>query len=325
MANVTIAGGATNLPVASTIDGAADYLPIYTASALATQAINRNTLLGITSGPAGLTDTQALTNKTIGNTNTLTVKDGSFTLQSTADTTKQAKFSLTSITTGNTRTFTLPDLSDTVVTLTATQTLTNKTLTSATINTPTITNATISADALTGFTVSNTGTVYGISVSTGVITTAGSVGSGANVTNGVQAAALATNAITLGVASITSNFTTTTAGSFVNVTGLSVTVTVPAGGRRVKITVQLGSLASSQSAGNGVTLDVYDSTAAAEIGSTSFTTAVANYSQAGLVVATHTPAAGSRTYIARVQEAAAGTVTVSASSTAPSFILVEAI
>lgn len=160
MTNITI----NSLPVASTIDGSADILPIYTASALATQGISRNTFLGITSGPVGLTDSQTLTNKIIGNTNTLTIKDTNFTLQDDGDTTKQAKFQLSGLTTATTRTYTLPDVTDSIVTLTATQTLTNKTLTSPTIATPTITNATISADTLTGFSVSTTGSVYGISV-----------------------------------------------------------------------------------------------------------------------------------------------------------------
>lgn len=67
----------------------------------------------------------------------------------------------------------------TIVGTTDSQTLTNKTLTSPTINSPTITNATISADSITGFTVSNTGSIYGISVAAGVIaspTISGTVG-----------------------------------------------------------------------------------------------------------------------------------------------------
>src|SRR5436190_19717878 len=132
MANVTI----NQLPTAGSIDASADYLPIYTASSVATQKINRNTALGLTSGPLGLTDVQNVSSKTFDNTNTLTLKDALFTLQDDSDTTKQAKFQLSGITTGTTRTYTLPNVSDTLVTLGASQTLTNKTLTSPTINTP---------------------------------------------------------------------------------------------------------------------------------------------------------------------------------------------
>jgi len=153
MSNITI----NSLPTASTIDGSLDILPIYTASASATQGINRNTLLNLASAPVGLTDSQVLTNKTISITNSITQKDGTFSLENTSDNTKIAKFSAASITTGTTRTYTLPDVSDTLLTLTATQTLTNKTLTSPTINSPSITNATITADTISGFTVSSNG------------------------------------------------------------------------------------------------------------------------------------------------------------------------
>ena len=59
MTNITI----NSLPTASTIDATQDILPIYTASSAATQGINRNTLLGLSSAPVGLTDSQTLTNK----------------------------------------------------------------------------------------------------------------------------------------------------------------------------------------------------------------------------------------------------------------------
>jgi hypothetical protein len=149
MSNVTI----NNLPTANSIDGAADYLPIYTASATATQGINRNTLLGLSSAPVGLTDSQTLTNKTL-TSPTINGATLSGTLSGT-------------YTIGGTPTFPAS-----VMTLTGTQTATNKTLTSPTINSPTITNATISADTLSGYTTSNNGTVYGISVTGGQITNA---------------------------------------------------------------------------------------------------------------------------------------------------------
>lgn len=173
MANVIIAGsatGATALPVADSIDATQDYIPIYTNSVEATQAINRNTYLGLGSAPLGLTDSQSPTNKTFNNTNAFTIKDGSLTLQNSSSTTKQAVFSLSGITAGQTRTMTLPDYNATLASLAGTETLTNKTLTSPTINSPTITNASITADAVTGYSASTTGTIYGVSIASGVLT-----------------------------------------------------------------------------------------------------------------------------------------------------------
>lgn len=59
-----------------------------------------------------------------------------------------------------------------IVGTTDSQTLTNKILTSPTINSPVITNANITTDTVSGFAVSNTGSIYGISVSTGSISSA---------------------------------------------------------------------------------------------------------------------------------------------------------
>ncbi len=53
----------------------------------------------------------------------------------TTDRSKRMQFSLSGITTGNLRTLTVPDVTDTLVTLTATQVLTNKTLTTPVIST----------------------------------------------------------------------------------------------------------------------------------------------------------------------------------------------
>lgn len=170
MSNVTIAGGSNNLPVANSIDGSNDYLPIYTASVTATQAINRNTLLGLASAPVGLTDSQTLTNKTL-TSPTINGATLSGTLSGT-------------YTIGGTPTF-----PSSVVQLTSTQTLTNKTLTSPTINAPTITNATLSADTITGFTTSTTGTIYGLAITSGTIS-GSSLTSGSVTTSQIASATL---------------------------------------------------------------------------------------------------------------------------------------
>ena len=64
----------------------------------------------------------------------VTVADNAFTLQDDGDATKQLQFQLSGITTGTTRTITVPDASTTIVGTDATQTLTNKTLTTPVID-----------------------------------------------------------------------------------------------------------------------------------------------------------------------------------------------
>jgi hypothetical protein len=68
-------------------------------------------------------------------------------------------------------------------------------------------------------------------------------GGGSLGTNAVSAAALATNAIELGYTAITSSSSAITAEA--DVAGLACTVTVPAGGRDVKITVMLPEVTTS--------------------------------------------------------------------------------
>jgi hypothetical protein len=159
----------TSLPTAASIDAVNDFIAIDTASITTTQKINRNVFLGISSQPVGLTDAQTLTNKVL-----------------TSPTISGPTFSGTLIgtyTIGGTPTF-----PSSVVTLTSMQTLTNKTLTSPTITSPTITNATISADAVTGFTTSTNGTVYGMSVTSGVLASAAIAGAvnTAAIASGIQ-------------------------------------------------------------------------------------------------------------------------------------------
>lgn len=101
----------------------------------------------------------------------------------------------------------------TIVGTTDSQTLTNKILTSPTINTPNITNATITADTISGFSSASTGTIYGMSVTAGILASAALV-------NTVNTAAIQTNAITndkvatgFSVQTVSSNFNTYTTGT----------------------------------------------------------------------------------------------------------------
>ena len=111
---------------------------------------SNGTFLTVASGIPSWTSTVS---GTIGNTSTVTLKDANFTLQDDGDTTKQLQFQLSGITTATTRTLTVPDANTTVVGTDATQTLTNKTLTSPTITTPTLSATTIATDTTTGLTI----------------------------------------------------------------------------------------------------------------------------------------------------------------------------
>ncbi len=172
MADTTI----TALPTAASVDATQDWIAIDSTSLATTQKVNRNTYLGITGSPVGTTDTQVMSNKTVGNTNTVTLKDTLFTLQDDGDTTKQAKFQLSGITTATTRTYTLPDASSTLADLTTAQIFTNKTITSPVITGGTIDNSAITVDSIAGHTSATTGSIYGISVTSGLM-------SGASLSN----------------------------------------------------------------------------------------------------------------------------------------------
>jgi hypothetical protein len=297
-------------PNASTIDAVNDELVIWTNSLSAVQNINRNTFLNLSSQPVGLSDSQTLTNKTL-TSPTISSPTLSGTLTGT-------------YTIGGTPTFPSSITQNTV-----SQTLTNKTLTSPTINSPTITNATISADTLTGYTVSNTGTIYGIPVTTGTISgtylTSGTVTSTQIATNGVSAANLATSAITLGYAQITSNSAPTSSTTAVQVTGLSVTVTIPAGGRKIKITGYTPALSNSSAAVNILT--IWDGTVAigTQIGQSNSGAGSATGSNTNCIcIAVVTPSSGSKTYNIGYATTAGSTI-LGAGSTGPAYILVEAI
>lgn len=169
MADTTI----TELSLASGIDAITDWLPIDRTSLGVTQRINRNTYLGITGSPVGTSDSQSIGNKTIGVSNTVTLLDTLFTIADNSDPTKLAQFQLSGITTSTTRTYTLPNASSTLADISTTQTFTNKTLTSPVITGGSIDNSTITVDSIAGHTTPTSGTIYGMSISSGKVGTNG--------------------------------------------------------------------------------------------------------------------------------------------------------
>lgn len=302
---------------AGQVDRATDVIEISDVSASQSKKVTPNALMNISGNAVGDTDSQTLTNKTL----TAPTISGP-TLSGTV---------LGTYTLGGTPTF-----PSSVATLTGIQTLTNKTLTSPTINTATIVNPTITADSIAGFSSSTTGTIYGVSVTAGVINTANtvngaslvaaSVGSTALATNALQGNQIATTAIFLGFST-----TTTSQGSIVStetdLTTLAVTVTVPAGSRAVKITADVW--VSSTISADIARLFIKEGATYLGSNTTSLATTPNGYNLLK-VVYVPAPSAGSHTYKLALQRAAGtGTLTSnagaeSATNTRP-FILVEAI
>lgn len=143
----------------------------------------------------------------------------------------------------------------------------------------------------------------------------------------VPAAALATSAITLGYAQITADFTTTsTTGG--QVTGLTAAVTIPPGGRRVKITAYCSTLYSATAANAKIVLSIWDGAVGSGTrlsGGNGFGGGGSG-ATIGLAMAVHTPSAGAKTYnVGLAHDTIAGTAKLEAGASYPAFILVEAI
>lgn len=137
----------------------------------------------------------------------------------------------------------------------------------------------------------------------------------------ITASKISTSALLLGRAARTGTFVTSS-GTPVQVTGLSVTVTVPAGGRIVKVMAFADSMYASAS--SFMTMHIYDGdpSTGTRIASCTNQSTAANQQMVAFAQAYVTPAAGSKTYNVAFSTSA-GTGTLNASSNQPAFIAVE--
>lgn len=278
MANNTI----QSYTAALTIDAANDFFLMYQNSTTSYKSINRNTIMGVSGTPADISTAQILTNKTIGITNTITQKDGSFTIQNTADTSKQGLFSLANVTTATTRTYTLPNASVTLASLTGTETLTNKTITAPAITGGTIDNSTITVDSISGHTTSTIVTVGGVQMNNGLIATAGSITNNGSIATGaiIPNSLVASSGTGWSFTSFTPTWTGLnfgSGGSFAN-TGLYVQIGKTVFVRTVGVFGTSGTTFPTNAFMNlPVTPATYASTNTHNIGNCWFTVAGANY------------------------------------------------
>lgn len=146
-------------------------------------------------------------------------------------------------------------------------------------------------------------------------------------TNGILASNLATNAITLGYTALTSGNFVTSSSTAVQVPGLTVTVTIPAGGRYVRISAYAPGLWASSSGSRG-DLTIWDGA----VGSgTQLQDAWSIASNGGGVVSCLAsvivaPSAGSKTYNVGLHTGfSSGNTNLQNATGQPAYILVEAI
>ncbi len=143
-------------------------------------------------------------------------------------------------------------------------------------------------------------------------------------TNAIAAASLATTAITLGYTAKSSTFTTATSGSYVDITGLTTTVTVPAGSRRCEIILWAAAIATSAVAGTEVRLAIQESTTV--LAEALLNQPVPSYSIPATAMYSAVLSPGSHTYKATIRSSAAGNASLIATdATRSAFILVKAI
>lgn len=178
---------------------------------------------------------------------------------------------------------------------------------------------------------SQTGSHTAITATSLSTTGAVSVGGGLTVTgsvslpnNSVEASDLSTSAITLGYAQITGNVSTN-ASTAALATGLTSAVTIPAGGRKVKVTVYLPYV--QLTAGGYADVTIWDGTVGSGTQLQRWFTKLgdATVTQGVQMTFVHTPSAGSKTYNVGFTTGSGTTITINAGVTFPASILVEAI
>jgi hypothetical protein len=215
--NVTITGTYPSFTIASAGGGGTTTFPLTIGTGLSGVSFDGSSAVtvAIDSTVATLTGTQNLTNKTLDNTNTATLKSSLFTLQDASDINKQATFVLSSFPASTAYAYTLPNLTGTLATL--------GNLAQTFAGAMTFTNS-LTASNFLNFTGNVSGGVFATNATTGTIILGGASGTGAitlgrstlsQITN-IQAGATAsgsTKEVNLGTGGLSGSTTNITIGS----------------------------------------------------------------------------------------------------------------
>lgn len=196
------------------------------------------------------------------------------------------------------------------------------TLTTPTINSPTVTTPTMTGGgSWAGSPTITTPTIASFTNAQHDHTNV--AGGGALGAATVGATNLTTSAITLGYAEITADFTANPNTSYVDITGLTTTVTVPSGGRRIKITAWCTNMTPASGTPPQFRLSIRESSTVLAETTIQGTAAVQNSMPPAIYSAVTSP--GSHTYKVSFNLNQNANLTLAAGTTFPAFILVEAI
>lgn len=136
--------------------------------------------------------------------------------------------------------------------------------------------------------------------------------------NAVTATKIPDGAILLGIAQITSNFSTTTTPTEFDVTGLSLTVTVPNNGRKLLLVGFTRYMVSSATGGTFIEFRLKEG--ATRLQNFIWRNPAADYGLGVCCQVILTPSAGSHTYKVSGTQGAAGTYIIQASAQEPAYI-----
>lgn len=127
----------------------------------------------------------------------------------------------------------------------------------------------------------------------------------------------------IGMVQLGADFTSTTTGSFADVTGLSITLYMPPN-KKVELVIGQYFITSTAAAGTFIETSINDVTSGVEVARTGFTLPTSSYAESPATgIVTLPPASGLRTYKAQFKTNAAGTYKMSASTTLPAFIVAK--